>query len=404
MTTTPQTCSLPPFLASVVPSRATPEQAASAMQLFIQQLENYLRRLKDAVCTDLQAGGGGGATRFTQLTDVPNSYAGAADKAVRVNAAETGLEFFTLALVTAFIQLSDVPHSYAGAALQALRVNAGQTAVEFFTQLLTLMGDFPNSYAGAAGKVLAVNAGETAVEFSDQTVSDLSYVIQPRVIGMWFPNLTSTTAGQSGFATGSNGSSGQVQISSNRLLRSHHVDWSCAATANSAGGVTSLVAVVVRGDAANAGGFRIRLRIGNNTTLATQRAIVGASTSFVVSTDPVNRTDCAFFGYDSGDTVWSFFVNDSSGTCTKTSLGANFPIDTTSLYEFLIECLPNASSISWSVKNLTTGNSTSGTASSNLPTSSTGMLVGFMVGNGGTGSPGAATISHVCSVFEAGAT
>lgn len=400
--TTPKTCDLQTFLSTVVPSRATPEQAASSVQLFIQQLENWLRRFKDAVCTDLQAGGGGGATKFIQLTDVPNSYAGAAHEFVRVNAGETGLEFFALALVTAFIQLSDVPHSYVGAALQALRVDAAENGVEFFTQVLTLLDDFPSSYSGQAGKLLAVNAGESAVEFSDQTVTDLSFVIQPRVIGMWFPNLTSTTAGQTGFATGTNGSSGQVQISSNQMLRSYHVNWSCAATANSAAGVSSSVAVIVRGDATNAGGFRIRLRVGNNTTLATQRAIVGASTSFVVNTDPVNRTDCAFFGYDSGDTVWSFFVNDSSGTCTKTSLGANFPIDTTSLYEFLIECLPAASSISWSAKNLTTGNSTSGTASSDLPTSSTGMLVGFMVGNGGTGSPGAATISFVCATFEAG--
>jgi len=36
-----------------------------------------------------------GATVFTDLTDVPNSYSGQALKSVRVNAAETGLEFFT---------------------------------------------------------------------------------------------------------------------------------------------------------------------------------------------------------------------------------------------------------------------------------------------------------------------
>lgn len=40
-------------------------------------------------------GGGGGATEFIQLSDVPASYVGAALKAVRVNAAGTGLEFYT---------------------------------------------------------------------------------------------------------------------------------------------------------------------------------------------------------------------------------------------------------------------------------------------------------------------
>ena len=38
-------------------------------------------------------GGSGGATKFTQLTDVPNSYAGQAGKIARVNPGETGLEF-----------------------------------------------------------------------------------------------------------------------------------------------------------------------------------------------------------------------------------------------------------------------------------------------------------------------
>lgn len=40
-------------------------------------------------------GGGGGATEFIQLTDVPGSYTGAELKAVRVNAAGTALEFYT---------------------------------------------------------------------------------------------------------------------------------------------------------------------------------------------------------------------------------------------------------------------------------------------------------------------
>lgn len=39
---------------------------------------------------------GGGASAFTSLTDAPNSYSGQALKAVRVNAGETGLEFFTV--------------------------------------------------------------------------------------------------------------------------------------------------------------------------------------------------------------------------------------------------------------------------------------------------------------------
>lgn len=38
----------------------------------------------------------GGASAFTDLTDVPASYTGEALKVVRVNAGETGLEFATI--------------------------------------------------------------------------------------------------------------------------------------------------------------------------------------------------------------------------------------------------------------------------------------------------------------------
>lgn len=39
--------------------------------------------------------GGGGATTFIDLTDVPSSYTGKANKIVSVKADETGLEFIT---------------------------------------------------------------------------------------------------------------------------------------------------------------------------------------------------------------------------------------------------------------------------------------------------------------------
>ena len=39
------------------------------------------------------AGGGGGATTFTALTDTPSAYTGEAGQIPRVNAGETALEF-----------------------------------------------------------------------------------------------------------------------------------------------------------------------------------------------------------------------------------------------------------------------------------------------------------------------
>ncbi len=54
-------------------------------------------RLSD---TEIAPGSFGG--EFIDLTDVPNSYAGQTLKIVRVNASETGLEFFTAAFSAAW--------------------------------------------------------------------------------------------------------------------------------------------------------------------------------------------------------------------------------------------------------------------------------------------------------------
>jgi tartrate dehydratase beta subunit/fumarate hydratase class I family protein len=69
---------------------------------------------------------------FVDLADTPSTYSGQALLSVRVNAAETGLEFFAGAATT-FVGLTDTPANFTGASLQAVRVNAGETALEFYT-------------------------------------------------------------------------------------------------------------------------------------------------------------------------------------------------------------------------------------------------------------------------------
>ena len=96
--TAERTCDLPPFLSPVVAQVVTLEQAGSALEILTQTLENYLAQLRSAVCDDLteiveECCGGGGAESFLDLSDTPDSYAGAAGQAVVVNGGETGLEF-----------------------------------------------------------------------------------------------------------------------------------------------------------------------------------------------------------------------------------------------------------------------------------------------------------------------
>lgn len=50
-----ETCNLRPFVSEVVAQASSPEEAASALELFIRQVELYLQQLREAMCNDLQA-------------------------------------------------------------------------------------------------------------------------------------------------------------------------------------------------------------------------------------------------------------------------------------------------------------------------------------------------------------
>ena len=62
-----------------------------------QSVTDIIGQLSGGVWQSITPGvGGGGATTFTGLTDTPGAYGGASLQAVRVNAGETGLEFFNI--------------------------------------------------------------------------------------------------------------------------------------------------------------------------------------------------------------------------------------------------------------------------------------------------------------------
>jgi len=96
-------CDFEAFVAEVTPQIGSLEEAGSAQEILIQQIEGYLNRLKATLCADLVAlsarieeccdGGGGGVDTFLALLDTPATYAGAAGEVVTVNAGATALEF-----------------------------------------------------------------------------------------------------------------------------------------------------------------------------------------------------------------------------------------------------------------------------------------------------------------------
>lgn len=148
------------------------------------------------------------------------------------------------------------------------------------------------------------------------------------------------------------------------------------------------------GDAAGVGGFFQVFRVGLGSNLAGQRAFVGllASTSAISGgSNPSAFTDMIGLAFD--DTAdasdnWQIMHNDGSGTATAVDLGTDFQRNTTDAIEVCFFAPPNASSVYYTVLNLTTGIEASGTLSTNLPAGTTNLLQHVWTNSGSTnGAP-----------------
>lgn len=164
-----------------------------------------------------------------------------------------------------------------------------------------------------------------------------------------------------------------------------------AATAGSAAGWRSSSGHVLRGGAAGLGGFYRVCRFGVAAFTSDSRGFIGfAPTGVIGNVDPSTLASIIGVGWDSADSNLQILSNDATGLATKIDLGANFPAKTasTDLYEVRLWCAPNASSVSWSVERLNTGNFASGTitASGDLPAATAPLADQIWINNGATAS------------------
>lgn len=147
-----------------------------------------------------------------------------------------------------------------------------------------------------------------------------------------------------------------------------------------AGGLSSLRVNALefwRGSAAGLGGFYIVTRFSLDTLAAGNRAFVGisdAATTAPTNVDPTTSVTIGKVGMaiNANTGNWSL-VNNVAGTAPNIlALGANFPVDTTTLYELILFSAPNGSGISYRCTNLTTNTGTlSGSLTTNIPASTT---------------------------------
>jgi len=144
-----------------------------------------------------------------------------------------------------------------------------------------------------------------------------------------------------------------------------------------------------RGNASGLGGFYLMMRGGVEVFQTNARMFMGLhdAASAIGNVNPSTLTNIIGVGFDSGDSNLSLLTN-STGATTKTGLGSSFPAtaSATDLYELILACEPDASSVSYRVERLNTGDVASGSISSNLPASTVFMAPQLWLNNGSTAS------------------
>ena len=178
-----------------------------------------------------------------------------------------------------------------------------------------------------------------------------------------------TTSVSIGTVSHSNPTTGNIRNQTRRFVITS------AAAAGSFAGTRAALLECWRGNAAGLGGFFMVCRWSLKTLQNGNICFIGlfdrnnAPTNIDTLTDTTRNKIGVAINSNTGN--W-FFVNNVAGTAPTTQdLGAQFPVDTTSMYEVVIYAAPNSTSIGWKVSNLSNGAIRTGTLTTNIPENTT---------------------------------
>lgn len=328
--TADRTCDLAPFTSPVVAQIATLDQAASAVEILVQSLENFLARFKLAVCEDLTqiveecCNQDPDEISFLDLTDTPDTYAGSAGRAVAVNAGATGLEF---------VDFPEVPENS-----DIRKWISYQFAVVAGTPVVTV------GNSGQAGQ-----AGTASL-----------------------PALGTATASQEIY---------KIQLATANAANAIAHGWSL-----------SLTQIVSMSTVGRYAGFRYQAVVGQGSAVTNQRAFWGfrGATGNPTSVNPSGIANIIGFGYDSGDTNIQVLRNGAIATGTKIDTG--FPIAADEMYELTLTSEPGSGEVNYRIVRIDTGDEFSGTISTELPT--VFLCTNHWVGTGGTAGVAELLVHH----------
>jgi hypothetical protein len=146
------------------------------------------------------------------------------------------------------------------------------------------------------------------------------------------------------------------------------------------------------GNAAGRGGFTLAIRFCvENSALATpanMRSFIGLFTPGTIgNVEPDTILNMVGIGAKAGDANFSFMHNDGSGSATVVSLGSNFPARATdNVYELLLTSVANSGTVTCTLTDVATGNRSTNSASSDLPSNTTFLTDVVWANNGSTAS------------------
>lgn len=350
--TTARICEVEPFRYQATP-QPVGDQGASSNQINEQALEDYLSRMRVALCADIQA-----------LVDTP-----------------TGVD--------EFIDLLDTPDSYVGQEGKVPVVNAAETALEFF----------PSTFVGQANKLVVVAATEDGFALQSPPTPP-SYFLTPRLVALWPPNITVGFIGPTPATVGG----GQIQIvsSASILAATYRQQMTTGVGANAQAGVRSGVFQAIVGSAAPIGGFKLVYRFACELFTAGHRGFIGFSPNAAAfptaASNPSALVNICALAFDATDTDWFFMQNDGAGAATRTPTG--MAINTTSILELTLEVVPSGTEVIWRLRDLALGTEATATVSGNLPAGGTPLGLCLCANAAATGT--AARLTHISMFLETG--
>lgn len=183
------------------------------------------------------------------------------------------------------------------------------------------------------------------------------------------------------------------------LTSTRRVSLSSGATAGGVAFVHTTATECWRGNAAGLGGFTFKCQFGTETLNAGTRVFVGLTdTAITTNINTVTSTTPGRVGMaintNTGD--WNLIHNVTGTAPTSIALGANFPVNNSSVYELVLYAPPDSTTIFYRVTSFTSGNVTAGSFTANIPSTTTFLMPQAYITNNATAT---ATLLSVLRMY-----